>query len=171
MAGMQNKKAKTAEEYLADLPADRRETLSTVREVILKNLPPGYEETMNWGMICYEIPLSTYGTTYNGQPIGCAALASQKNYCSVYFTCMFTDSPQKKYLEAEFTKAGKKLNMGQCCVRFKTADDLPLPAIGKIIAGISVKEMIKIYEKWKPPKAAKKVAKKKAARPKSRRRG
>jgi len=67
------------EDYLKDLPEDRREIISTIRSKILKNLPIGYVESMNWGMISYEIPLETYPDTYNNQPLGIAAIASQKN--------------------------------------------------------------------------------------------
>ena len=72
------------EDYLKDLPEDRREIISTIRSKILKNLPIGYVESMNWGMISYEIPLETYPDTYNNQPLGIAAIASQKNHIAIY---------------------------------------------------------------------------------------
>ena len=73
-------KANSVEQYLNDLPEDRKESLSIVREAIVKNLPTGYVEVMNWGMITYEVPLETFPDTYNGKPLIYAALASQKNH-------------------------------------------------------------------------------------------
>ena len=88
--------AKTVEEYLNSLPEDRKFAISKVRNVILKNLPKGFEENMNWGMISYEIPLSIYPNTYNGQPLMFAALASQKNYMAVYLSNVYGDKKLNK---------------------------------------------------------------------------
>ena len=82
--------ATTAAQYLAELPADRRAAIEAVRQTILANLPVGYEEAMNWGMITYQVPLARYPKTYNGQPLAYAALASQKNYMAVYLTGIYT---------------------------------------------------------------------------------
>ena len=143
---MASSKATTVAKYLKELSADRRKTIVTVRDMIRKHLPSGYEETMNWGMICYEIPLSTYPDTYNKQPLMYAALASQKNYSAVYLMCVYSDPKREKQLRDAFAKAGKKLDMGKSCIRFKTVEDLPLPAIGKIIASTTPKTYIKAYE-------------------------
>ena len=140
-------KAKTVAEYLKELPADRRTTISGVRKVIRKNLPKGYRETMNWGMISYEIPLTTYPETYNKKPLMYAALASQKQYNSLYLSCAYQDSEQAKRLKEGFRKAGKKLNMGKSCVRFMTLDDLPLDAIAKSIGAVTPDAFIKQYER------------------------
>jgi len=137
--------ASTVAEYLKSMPEERRAEISKVRDVVLKNLTDGYVEVMNWGMICYEIPLKDYPNTYNKQPLGCAALAMQKHYCALYLG-VYQDSKQLAQLKKAFADAGKKLDMGKCCIRFKKADDLPLPAIGKIIAASTVKKMIKGYE-------------------------
>ncbi|MEK9159639.1 MAG: DUF1801 domain-containing protein [Patescibacteria group bacterium] len=139
--------AKTVAAYLKELPADRREAISQVRAMILKNLPKGYEETMNWGMICYEIPLKRYPNTYNGQPTGIVALASQKNYMALYLMCEYTGTDEGKSFKEAYEKTGKKLDMGKCCIRFKKADDLALDAIGDVIANTSVEKCIKFYEK------------------------
>jgi hypothetical protein len=80
--------AASVEEYVSALPDDRRVTIERVRDVILENLPKGYEEAMNWGMITYQVPLETYPDTYNGQPLMYAALASQKNHMAVYLTAI-----------------------------------------------------------------------------------
>src|SRR4029078_6325705 len=84
--------ASTVDEYLASLPEERRAVISAVREVVLRNLPAGYQETMNWGAISYEVPLERYPTTYNGQPLSFAALAAQKNHYALYLMCVHEGS-------------------------------------------------------------------------------
>jgi uncharacterized protein YdhG (YjbR/CyaY superfamily) len=140
-------KAATVADYLAELPADRRRTISAVRAVIRKSLPKGYKESVGYGMICYAVPLSTYADTYNGQPLCYAALASQKNYCALYLMNVYGDTQTAKAFRDGFKKAGKKLDMGKSCVRFKTADDLPLDVIGKTIAATPVTAFIGQYER------------------------
>ena len=139
-------KAKTVGEYLKQLPADRRKTLSTVRNVVLENLPKGYKEAIGWGAITYAIPLEDYPNTYNGQPLCVAALSAGKDYCSIHLMAAYGDTKTRKWLEEAFKKSGKKLDMGKACVRFKKADDLPLDAIGKIIAKVTPDKYIKTYE-------------------------
>lgn len=139
-------KARTVAEYLKQLPADRRKTLSTVRNVVLENLPKGYREEIGWGAITYAIPLADYPDTYNGQPLCVAALSAGKNYCSIYLMAAYGDTKTRKSLEDAFRKSGKKLDMGKACVRFKSADDLPLDAIGEIIAKVTPEKYIKTYE-------------------------
>ena len=136
------KSASTVAEYLAELPEDRREVVSRVRKVVLKNLPKGYRETVSWGMISYEVPLERYPDTYNRKPLCYVALAAQKNYYALYLMGAYAKPGQAKALEEAFAKAGKKLDMGKSCLRFKTLEDLPLDAIGKIIAGLPPDEMI-----------------------------
>lgn len=138
--------ASTVEQYLKELPEGRRNVVSAVRDVILANLPRGYEESMNWGAISYEIPLERYPDTYNGKPLGYAALASQKNYCSLYLMCVYADSDNQAWFREEFRKAGKKLNMGKSCVRFRKLEDLPLEVVGRSIASTPVEKFIAIYE-------------------------
>ena len=140
-------KATTVADYLAELPADRRKTISAVRAVIRKNLPQGYKESVGYGMICYTVPLSTCPDTYNGQPLCYAALAAQKHYCAIYLMNVYGDTPTAKAFREGFKKAGKRLDMGKSCVRFKTADDLPLDVIGKTIAATPVKVFIAKYER------------------------
>ena len=144
---MVTSRAATVPDYLAGLPADRRKAISAVRSVIRKNLPKGYKETMGFGMICYSVPLSRYPDTYNGQPLCYAALAAQKQYNAVYLMNVYGDAAEARAFKAAFKKAGKKLDMGKSCVRFKTADDLPLDVIGKTIAATPVKAFIEQYEK------------------------
>ena len=101
---------------------------------------------MNWGMISYEIPLQRYPNTYNGQPLSYAALASQKNYCSLYLMCIYADSDFKAWFRDKFRLAGKKLDMGKSCVCFRKIDDLPLKVVGEAIAGMTVEDFITMYE-------------------------
>jgi hypothetical protein len=144
---MAKSNAATVEEYLAELPEDRRAAISEVRDVVLRNLPAGYQERMNWGMINYEIPLKRCPKTYNGQPLSYAALASQKNYCAVYLMGVYGDGEQARRFREAFERAGKKLDMGKSCVLFRSADDLALDAVGEVIASTTPEQYIEIYER------------------------
>ncbi|TWT62020.1 DUF1801 domain-containing protein [Rubinisphaera italica] len=143
---MVSSQAKTVTDYLNSLQEDRREIISELRQLILDNLPQGYEETMNWGMISYEVPLNRYPETYNKQPLNYIALASQKNYCSLYLMCVYQEAGKMGRLVKAFKAANKKLNMGKSCIRFKSLDDLPLETIAEIIASTSVSDFIAEYE-------------------------
>jgi hypothetical protein len=139
-------KATSVEGYLAELPADRREALQAVRATILKNLPKGYEEGMQYGMIGYFVPHSVYPPGYHcdpQQPLPFVALASQKNYMSIYL--MFDNEFEAWFSEA-WAKTGKKLDRGKSCVRFKKLDDVPLKVIGQAIKRVPVKKLITHYE-------------------------
>jgi hypothetical protein len=143
---MARSKATTVAEYLDELPADRRAVVAAVREVVLRHLPKGYRETMNWGMISYEIPLEQYPDTYNGQPLGYAALAAQKNHFALYLMALGLSPESSARLREDFKKAGKKLDMGRACLRFRRLEDLPLDAIGRAVAAITPKQYIARYD-------------------------
>ncbi|MCY3757368.1 MAG: DUF1801 domain-containing protein, partial [Acidobacteria bacterium] len=115
---MARSSAATVEEYLQELPEERAETLRAVRRVILQHLPPGYVETMNWGMICYEVPLARCPDTYNKQPLMFAGLASQKHHMGLYLMCVYSHQGSRAEFEEKFRASGKKLDMGKSCVRF-----------------------------------------------------
>ena len=134
--------ASTVEQYLAELPDDRREAIDTVREVILKNLPKGYEEVMNWGMITYQVPLETYPDTYNRKPLMYAALASQKKHMAVYLTGIYMDDEARREFEAAYRATGKRYDVGKSCVRFRKLEDLPLELIGESIALFGATEFV-----------------------------
>ena len=138
--------AATVEEYLQELPPDRREDIQAVRELVLDNLPPGYVETMNWGMITYEIPLDRYPKTYNSQPLMYAALASQKRHMALYLMCVYSHQESRAWFEERYKASGKRLDMGKSCVRFRRLEDLPLDLIAETIAGTSVEDYIEFYE-------------------------
>jgi hypothetical protein len=137
---------KTPAQYIASLPADRGKTIATVRALVNKHIPRGFDECIVWGTIGWAIPLSRYPDTYNKQPICYVALSSQKNYCSLYLMGAYSSSSQLEQLKEAFKAAGKKLDMGKCCVHFESPDDLPLEAIGKLISAISTEQWIEIYE-------------------------
>lgn len=138
--------AATVQEYLDELPEDRRAVVSAVRDVVLRNLPKGYRETMNWGMINYVIPLERFPDTYNGQPLGYIALAAQKNHYALYMMCFYGNTEQEAWLKEEFKKAGKKLDKGKSCLRFRKLEDLPLDVIGQAVARVTPEKYIAWYE-------------------------
>ncbi len=138
--------ATTVAGYLDELADDRLETISSVRQIILDNLPNGYEETMQYGMISYVIPFETYPKTYNNQPLAYVSLASQKNYMSLYLMNVYGDPDTEQWFTEEYKASNKKLNMGKSCLRFKKLEDLPLDLIGQVIARTSVSEFIGRYE-------------------------
>jgi len=129
-------------EYLAELPEDRRAAITKVRKEILKRLPKGYEEAMNWGMITYQVPLATCPDTYNAQPLMYAALASQKNHMAVYLIGIYMSEETRQDFEARYKATGKRFDVGKSCVRFKKLDDLPLEIIGDAIAAHAVDEFV-----------------------------
>ncbi len=142
-------KAKTVDQYLAELPADRRETLSAVRAVILKNLPKGYAEGMLYGAIGYYVPHSVYPPGYHCDPkipLPFAGLASQKNYMTMSLMCVYGDPEHEAWFRAAWTQTGKKLNMGKSCVRFKKIDDVALEVVGEAIRRVPAKKFIDFYE-------------------------
>jgi len=134
--------AKTVDQYISELPPERKEAIQKVRQTILENLPEGYEEVMNWGMISYEIPLETYPDTYNKKPLMYAALASQKNHMAVYLSGIYLSEKARQDFETAYTATGKRFDVGKSCVRFRKLDDLPLKLIGKAIASVSVEELV-----------------------------
>jgi uncharacterized protein YdhG (YjbR/CyaY superfamily) len=161
---MVQSKAATVDDYLSELPDDRREAIKKVRALVKKNLPKGYKERMSYGMITWDVPLETFPDTYNGQPLCYIGLANQKNYMSLYLVNVYGDPKREKELRDGFDKAGKKLDMGKGCVRFKKLDDLPLDVIGKVVAATPPEAIIAQHDKVhgeKKKSAAKKAAAKK----------
>ena len=138
--------AATVEEYLAALPDARRQAITAVRDVIRTNLPAGIVESMNWGMIVYEVPLDVVPDTYNGQPLAFAGLASQKNYMSVYLMAIYGSEDLRVRFEEDYAASGRKPDMGKSCVRFKRLDDLPLDVIGRAIKACSMEQYIEAYD-------------------------
>lgn len=144
---MARSKATTVKGYLDELPPDQRKALTQVRQVVNKNLPKGYKESLMFGMIGWGIPLSRFPDTYNGQPLCYAGLAAQKNYNALYLMTAYGDPKLRAMLVAGFKKAGKKLDMGKSCIRFRTVDDLPLDTIAQVVASVPADKYIAVYEK------------------------
>ncbi|MHB0971826.1 MAG: DUF1801 domain-containing protein [Thermoanaerobaculia bacterium] len=143
---MVQSKATTVDDYLDQLPDERREVVAKLRKFILKNLPKGYAESMAFGMIGYGIPLSKYPKTYNGQPLSFAALAAQKNYYALYLMPVYGDEAAEKKLRDGFAREGKKLDIGKSCIRFKKVEDLALDALAEAIRSTPPEALIAKYE-------------------------
>lgn len=183
--GEMKSKALTVDEYLASLPQDRRQAVSTVRKVILDNLDSGYSEGIQYGMLGYAVPHSIYPKGYHvdpRQPLAFAALASQKTHLSLYLMSLYggpAADADLAWFVAAWKKSGKKLDMGKACIRFKRVEDVPLEVIGEAIRRVPaqkyierVEEALAVYQAGKVARpgaggakkaiAAKKVAKKAA---------
>jgi uncharacterized protein YdhG (YjbR/CyaY superfamily) len=137
--------AATPDEYLAQLPADRRASVAAVREIVRENLPAGYEEGMQYGMIGWYVPLETFPDTYNGRPLALAGCASQKRYISLYLNSVYGDRATEAWFRERYAATGKKIDMGKSCLRFTRADDIPLDLIGETIARADLDTFIAHY--------------------------
>jgi len=142
---MVSSKATTVQEYITSLPPEKAEVIHGMREFILQHLPQGYQEVMNWGMICYEVPLSIFPDTYNKQPLVYAGLAAQKNYHSLYLMNTYWDKSKMDALLEAYAEINRKPDMGKSCLHFKQPSDLPLEAIGKIIAATPLTQFVEDY--------------------------
>jgi Domain of unknown function (DU1801) len=142
-------KATTVEQYLSELPADRRTALEAVRQVILKNLDNDYEEGIQCGMIGYYVPHRVHPAGYHcdpKQPLPFASLGSQKNHMALYLMCVYGESDLSRWFRQAWAKTGKKLDMGKSCVRFKKLDDLALDVIAEAIRRVPAKKYIEHCE-------------------------
>ena len=160
----------TVNGWLASVPAGRRDAINAVRDTVNRNLPEGYEETVDWGVLSWVVPLSTLPDTYNGRPLMLAGLGAHRKVMTIYLMHVYGDAKTRKKFQDDYTKSGKKLDMGGSCVHFKTLDDLPLDVIAEAISSVSVDEYVKRYlntrgkksSAKKATKTAKKSAKKSA---------
>src|SRR5690606_37447685 len=120
-------------DYLAKLPADRHAAIAAVRDVINANLPRGYEERLQYGMISWCVPESVLPAkdVYNKQPLALVALGSQKHHMAVYLMSVYGDKALRSWFETAYERSGKKLDMAASCVRFKRVDALALDVIGE----------------------------------------
>ena len=133
--------------YLKSLPADRRAAIATVRDVVNKHIPAGYQEAMNWGAITWEVPLTRYPKTPNGRPLCYVSLAAHKNFCTLYLMGAYANSAQYLALKDAFARAGRKFDMGKSCLHFNRPEDLELEAIGKVVASYTPDQWITVMEK------------------------
>jgi hypothetical protein len=145
-------KAKTANEYIESLPEDRKQIISDIRKVILKNLPKGFEETMQYGMISYVVPHKLYPAGYHTNPkdaLPFISLASQKNHIALYHMAVYQGDLHDWFVSAWKKATDKKLDMGKACIRFKKSEDVPVKLIGELSGKVTPKQWIDIYEKTK----------------------
>ncbi len=148
-----NIQAETVDEYLKAIPKERQPAFNELRETIKRNIPEGFEECLNYGMIGYVVPHSIYPPGYHVNPelpLHFCSIASQKNYIALYHSGIYASPELNDWFVAEFNKMSKyKLDMGKSCVRFKKVDSIPLDLIARLMQKVSVKEWIELYEKQK----------------------
>jgi hypothetical protein len=142
--------ATSVDQYVEELPPDRREAIAAVRDVIRANLPRGFDEVMQYGMISYVVPLERYPNTYNGEALAVASLANQKRHMALYLMGVYGDEGDQEWLRQRWAETGKKLDMGKSCLRFRRLDDLALDIVGAAIARTSVDDFIAAYERSRP---------------------
>jgi uncharacterized protein YdhG (YjbR/CyaY superfamily) len=143
-------KAHSPDQYMAELPDDRKIPMAKLRKTILDNLPESLEEVMSYGMLGYVIPHSIYPNGYHCDPklpLGFLAIASQKNFIAFYSMIIYGDKTINDWFVSEYPKQCKtKLDMGKCCIRFKKMDDIPYDLIAALVQKVSVQEWITMYE-------------------------
>jgi len=153
--GAKTDRPTTVAAYLASLTPEKRTVIEEARALVHKHIPKGYAEFMNWGVINWGIPLREFSDTHNGQPLCYVALGAQKNYNSLYLMGVYDSSGEytspfsQKLLADAFKKAGKRLDMGKCCLHFKALDDLELVSVAKVIAMSTPKEYLAYYKRMK----------------------
>ncbi len=152
--------ALTVKQWLASVPAERKAAIKAVRDVVNENLPKGYEETVDWGMLAWVVPLATLPDTHNGRPLLFVALGAHRKLMTIYLSSVYGDPKLRREFVTAYKKTGKKLDMGGSCVHFKTLDDLPLDVVGHAIAQVAVDQYIERYESSRTKKGASKTTKK-----------
>ena len=135
--------------YLASLAPEKRAVIEEARAFVHRYISNGYAEFMNWGVINWGIPLEDFPDTYNGQPLCYVALGAQKHYNAFYLMGAYDGSNGAKLLGDAFKKAGKRLDMGKCCLRFKQLDDLELTSVAKMIAMSTPSDYLAYYKRTK----------------------
>lgn len=143
-------KANSVTDYLNEIPEDRKEAFNKLRNTILKNIPKGFSECMNYGMMGYAVPHSIYPDGYHcnpKDPLPFAGLASQKNFIAFYHMGIYANPELLHWFVSEYPKYSKrKLDMGKSCVRFKKTDDIPFELIGELMTKMSVEDWVHLYE-------------------------
>jgi len=138
--------AKTVEQYIEVLPADRRAAIATLRDRLRLALPRGFQEVLQHGMISWVVPLTKYPDTYNGQPLVVLSLASQKQYISLYLLGLYGSPELRAWFEKAYAKSGKKLDMGKSCLRLRALDDLALDVVLEAAGKVGVDALIAMAE-------------------------
>jgi uncharacterized protein YdhG (YjbR/CyaY superfamily) len=141
----------TPEEYVANIPEERREIFGALRKAVKDNMPPELEECISYGMIGYVVPKTVYPDGYHcntSLPLPFANLASQKNFIAFYHMGIYANPELMNWFVEEYSKRCKyKLDMGKSCVRFKKMDDIPVDLIGELMTKMSTQDWINTYEK------------------------
>ena len=145
-----NKQVKTVEDYLVNIPDNHKQAINSLREVISKNLPKGFQEGIQYGMIGYFVPLEKYPSGYHckkNEPLPFLSMASQKNSVNLYHMGLYANQELLNwFIETYPMHSNRKLDMGKSCIRFKYLDDIPFALIGELCSKISVKDWITLYE-------------------------
>jgi hypothetical protein len=149
--------ALTVTQWLASVPAERKAAINAVRKAVNKHLPKGYKETVDWGMLAWVVPFTTFPHTHNGRPLMFAALGAHRKLMTIYLMSVYSDARIRREFEVAYKRTGKQLDMGGSCIHFKTLDDLPLDLVGHTIARVTVADFIEQYERTRPKKAPKKA--------------
>jgi hypothetical protein len=143
-------KSTTVTAYMQEVPEERRKIIEALRKVIKQNLPKGFEEQMNYGMIGYVVPHTLYPGGYHckpSDPLPFMNIASQKNFIVIYHMGMYADpSLLKWFTEAYAQRVKGKLDMGKSCIRFKKPDQIPVDLIGELASKMSPQQWIQLYE-------------------------
>ncbi len=135
---------RTPDAFLASLPSQIAAELREVRRVVRHHLPTGYQEAVRKNMIVWEVPLERYSDTYNGHPLWYAALAWEKRCLSLHLMPVYGSKPLQEKLEAGFKAAGKKLDMGKACIRFRAVKDLALDVVGEVVGSTPLDRWVEI---------------------------
>lgn len=142
--------AKSVEEYLKEVPDERKIYFNKLRDTILVNIPEGFKEEMSYGMIGYVVPHSLYPAGYHCSPelpLPFASIASQKHFIGLYHMGIYANQEILDWFKKEYPKHCKlKLDMGKSCIRFKKPGQIPFELIGQLMSKISVKDFIAVYE-------------------------
>lgn len=141
----------TPDELINNAPEERKEALRKLRKTILDNLPEGFRECINYGMVGYVVPHSLYPPGYHCDPklpLPFLSFASQKNFIAFYHMGLYANPELLNWFVSEYQQVSKtKLDMGKSCVRFKKPDQIPFDLIGKLVSKITPEEWITLYEK------------------------
>ena len=148
--------ANSVEEYIENTSENHKEAVVKLMDVVKNNIPEGFKEMINYGMIGFVVPHEIYSDGYHCDPklpLPFINIASQKNFISFYHMGLYASKEHFDWFLSEYTKVStKKIDMGKSCIRFKKPEDIPFDLIGRLVKRISVKDWIELYETMKPAK-------------------
>ena len=143
-------KADTPEAYISQVPEERQAIMQKLQNIIKNNLPKGFKEGIQYGMIGYYVPHTTYPDGYHcnpKEPLPFMSFASQKNSINLYHSGIYAKKELHDWFVAEYPKHSKrKLDMGKSCVRFKKINEIPFDLIAELCTKMMVNEWVNIYE-------------------------